>query len=414
MPTTRSQVIFSSFVLSLAAAACGNGAEGSGSNGGAGGFGAISGGAGGSGAAGGTSGAAGGTGGGVTGTWNGSCTNSRFIQLIDNEIHDISGARIVARGPEMVVASTSNTTGVDTAAATGANAARFLLTLDAANGMTPAGFDTVIRQAITHNMILWLSLYTWNKDKNNVIGDALGGGNFYSLTAPAGTGTCSTSTPVPCYLAVWARPWLKDLVAKYQGHVILDAMQEYIGVAAAETEAGRAEWATAAETNIIWFRGAGYSEPLEIMANFQGRDLYSIVQKGSAIRAVDSVVVSGNPQTMFGWQAYWENTWYKTWQGGLLSGVTGTSITAAQAIHKYAVTRPFPIQIGFDNYPDDTGGEYTDQMAQSATDNASWLWWSWNYGSNNVDCPVDGATCQSRVTTSQDGYAGAERSTCGL
>jgi hypothetical protein len=294
----------------------------------------------------------------------------------------------------------------------GANAARLLLTIDAANGMTPATFDTIVGQAVSHNMLVWISLYTWDGANNNVISGALGGGNFYALAGPAGSGACSNATPTSCYLAVWSRQWLKDLVAKYKGHVIVDAMQEYVGVADASSEAGRTEWAAAAQTNIKWFRSAGYVQPLEIMSNFQGRDLYAIVEKGASISAVDTVVISGHPQTMFGWQAYWADSWYKSWQGGLLLGGTST-ITGAQAVHQFAVTQQFPIEIGFDNYPGDTGAEYKAQIDQAATDNASWLWWSWT-GSNTCECPNDGATCQSNVTTGQTGFAGAVRSTCGF
>ena len=341
----------------------------------------------------------------------GNCTTSSTLQLIGNQIHDTSGASIVARGPELVTASTDQTAAIDAAATTGANAIRLLLTLDAANGMTAAGFDTLIGRAVSHNMVIWLSLFVWDTDNNYIISSALGGGNFYAL-AGLGGGTCSKATPAPCFLAVWSRQWLKDLVTKYKGHVILDAGQEYIGVADPATEAGRAEWANAAQSNVKWFRGAGYIVPLEIMANYQGRDLYGIIQKGDSIRAVDTVVVGGYPQTMFGWQAYWATDWYKGWQGGLLLGGSNT-ITGAQAIHQFAVTQQFPIQVGLDNYAGDTSVEYKAEMDQAAADRASWLWWSWT-GSNTPECPNDGATCQAYVAGSQSGFAGAVRSACGL
>ena len=141
------------------------------------------------------------------------------------------------------------------------------------------------------------------------------------------------------------------------------------------------------------------------MASFQGRDLYAIVEHGAAIRAADTVTVDGNPQTMFGWQAYWSGDWYPSWQGGLLAG--GNSVVSgAQAIHQYAATQPFPIEVGFDNYGGDTGDQYQTQIAQAATDGMSWLWWSWKSGT--VECPMSGATCQSYVTTSQNGFAGAK------
>jgi hypothetical protein len=183
-------------------------------------------------------------------------------------------------------------------------------------------------------------------------------------------------------------------------------------VANPETEAGRTEWANAAITNIRWFRSAGYVVPLEVMSNYQGRDLYAIIQKGASIRAADTVVASGYPQTMFGWQAYWASSWYKSWQGGLLLGGSGT-LTGAQAIHQFAVTQQYPIEIGIDNYGGDTASEYRAEIDQAAADQASWLWWSWT-GANTVDCPVDGATCQSYVLGPPNGFAGAVSSACGL
>jgi hypothetical protein len=214
---------------------------------------------------------------------------------------------------------------------------------------------------------------------------------------------------------MWSRQWLKDLIAKYQGHVIIDAVQEFIGTADPSTETGRTEWANAAKSNIAWFRSAGYVEPLEVMSNFQGRDLYAIVEKGAEIRAADTLLVGSDPQTMFGWQAYWgvgaPSSWYYGWQGGLLLG-TGKSITGAQAIHQFATQQTFPIEIGIDNYSGDTNHEYLDEMTQSAADNGTWLWWSSRNGS--VECPADGATCVSNVTNSSVGFTGATPSACGL
>jgi len=333
-------------------------------------------------------------------------TNSDTVQLISRDIKDTSGKTIVARGAEMVVADTYDSDWIDAAANDGANAVRLLLTLDAANNMTPATFDTLVGRAVSHNMIVWISLFTWDGTHNNVIGSALGGGNFYSLTAPDGTGTCSSATPAPCYLAVWSRPWLKNLIAKYKGNIIIDGMQEYIGTADPDTEAGRTEWATVAKANIQWFRNAGYIEPLEIMSSYQGRDLDAIVEKGSSIRAVDTVQVNGYPQTMFGWQAYWADSWYKGWQGNLLLGGNNT-ITGAQAVHQFVANQTFPIEVGVDNYGGDTALEYQAEIDQAAADNVSWLWWSW--GDAGVECPVNGAACKAYVTGSQSGFAGAAR-----
>ncbi len=328
-------------------------------------------------------------------------------QLIGNRILDIDGNRVVGRGPEMVVASTGNVGDVDTIAGWGANSVRMLLTLDAANGMTPADFDSVVGEAVKKHMMVWISLYMWNNSAGLAIGDSLGGGSFFGSTAPAGTGTCATTTPAPCYLAVWQRQWLKDLVAKYSSNIIVDGMQEFIGATQdASTEAAREEWRDAAITNIGFFRNEGYRQPIEIMTNFQGRDLYAIHEFGDAIRKTDTVTVNGDPQTMFGWQAYWGTTdgYYPAYQGSLFYPNQNKNLSAADAIHLFATEEDFPIEIGIDNYGGDTNLDYQAEIDQCATDNGTWLWWSYN---GDVECPVSGATCSAYVKAAPNGFGGA-------
>jgi hypothetical protein len=329
------------------------------------------------------------------------------VRLMGNHILDINGKAIVARGPEDVVASTDQTNDIRQAAALGANAMRMLFTLDSANGMTPSGFDTLLVEAVARHMLVWVSLYTWDSDHDHVIAGALGGGNFYSLAAPEGH-TCSSDEPAGCYLAVWSRQWLKDLMDEYRSNVIVDAMQEFISPGDPSTEDARVTWATAAKANVRFFRAHGFTNPLEIMANYQGRDLYGIVEYGESIRAADTVKVDGEPQTMFGWQAYWGTAdgYYPRYQGALLTGESDGVVTGAEAIHAYAATQNFPIEIGIDNYGGDTNVDYQAQIDQAAADGMSWLWWSWKDGS--VDCPVSGTTCQSYVTTSENGFQGAQ------
>jgi uncharacterized GH25 family protein len=84
-------------------------------------------------------------------------------------------------------------------------------------------------------------------------------------------------------------------------------------------------------------------------------------------------------------------------------------VTGPQAIHQFAATQAFPIQIGIDNYPNDTNNDYQAEIDQASADGMSWLWWSWKNGT--VECPASGSTCQSYVTTSQNGFAGAKRLT---
>ncbi len=343
--------------------------------------------------------------GGSTGAGNTSSTG--VIKLAGNQILDCGGQPIVARGPENVVAEVGQTKDIDQAAAMGANAIRMLFTLDEVNAMTPAGFDKLLAQAAARRMLVWVSLYTWDVSHDHVIGSALGGGNFYSLKAPVGT-PCSAATPSSCYLAVWSRSWLKDLMAKYRCNVIVDASQEFINPGDPGTAAARAAWAAEAKTNIEFFRAQGYTNPLQIMSNFEGRDLYAIVEHGPAIRAADTVLVDGEPQTMFGWQAYWgtSDNYFPEYQGELLLGRSGKLLSGAEAIHQFAATQPFPIEVGIDNYAADTNLDYQAEIDQAAADKMSWLWWSWRNG--GIECPVSGSTCVQYVTTSENGFKGAK------
>jgi len=334
---------------------------------------------------------------------------SAAIQLIGNRIYDTAGEPVVGRGPELVSAGSGIVSAIDTIASTGANAVRLLLTLDTVNGMSPTTFDSFLAEVAAKGMVAWISLFTWDGAHSNMIGSSLGGGNFYSLTAPVGTGTCNSATPAPCFLAMWSRQWLKDLMIKYQANVIVDAMQEFIGTADPSTDTGRQEWRDQAKVNLQFFRSAGYINPLEFMANYQGRDLYGIVEYGDSIRSMDTVLLDGNPQTMFGWQDYWgtADDWYAGWQGGLFLG-SGGHLTGAQALHQYAVTQDFPIEFGFDNYGGDMNQTWQANIDQAASDSATWLWWSWQEGSAAVECPVDGSTCITYVEANASGFGGAQ------
>lgn len=335
------------------------------------------------------------------------------IQLIGNKIYDKNGKQIIARGPECVVASGIYLDSLDQIAATGANAIRILMTLDRINGMTPEIFDAILAKAVSYNLLIWVSLYTWDSGNNHVIGESLGGGNFYSLQAPDGVGSCSESNPRACYLAVWNRPWIKNLMEKYRSNVIIDAMQEYIAPPGVDAGSaiGRRSWANDAKTNIQFFRRIGYTQPLEIMTNFQGRDLSAILEHGTEIRSVDTVKINNDPQTLFGWQAYWSASgapsFYPDWQGELIYGQP-RRLTAAEAILDILPRQTFPIQVGLDNYPDDTNTDYALQMEQAAKVGIGWLWWAWSEGRGSVDCPVSGSACVDHVTNSDDGFAGAK------
>lgn len=331
------------------------------------------------------------------------------ITFAGRNIYNSEGTRIVPRGPELTFPA-SGISDLDNIAATGANAIRVLITTDAINGVTPELLDAFLNRVAFHNMVAWVSFYTWNEGANFAIAPALGGGNFFSQTAPEGYGTCSLDSHGPCYLSMWDRQWVKDVMAAHQSHVIIDAMQEYIAPSgiAPDSEAGRAAWRDAAISSVQFFRDRGYTHPLAVMASFQGRDLYGIIQHAQAILDADTVLVNGQPQIIFGWQAYWSSVgspgYYPGWQGSLILG-PGQSLTATQAIDTVLPTLPYPIQAGFDNYPDDTASDWQIQIEAAARQDNAWLWWDWRNG--QLDCPVDGATCRNYVLTATDGFAGA-------
>src|SRR5262249_16739041 len=156
-------------------------------------------------------------------------------------------------------------------------------------------------EARAKHMVVWVSLSTFG---NGDISSGFGGGNLFTQTAPPGMRPCDSVAGITsCYAAIWQRQWLKDLAAKYKDIMIVDAMQEFNGF-----EGDQLAWANDAKSVVAWFRSLGYTNPLELMSNYGGRDLFAIHTYGPQIAATDTVVVNGTPQTMFGWQAYWGTT----------------------------------------------------------------------------------------------------------
>lgn len=309
------------------------------------------------------------------------------LVLRGNKIFRPTGQQVIARGPELTVDDhLAGIKYVDEIAATGANAMRMLLTLDKANGQTPDGFDKVLARAASHKMIVWVSLYLWNQAVNEV-SDALGGGH-----------------PAYGLVDVWQRQWLKDLMNKHRGTVIIDAVLEQKGSSdgdAVRLAAGQEAWAISAEKAIRFFRAQGYTQPLQVMGNIEGRDLSGIIRLGDRIRKADTVLVDGQPQIMFGWQAYWGTTngWYPASQGEALLG-KGQKLSAVQAMSQFVSKATFPIEMGFDNFPGDTNLDWKAQIDAAAALGLSWLWWSWERGAGTVKAPVSGTACQAYVLNS--------------
>jgi hypothetical protein len=72
---------------------------------------------------------------------------------------------------------------------------------------------------------------------------------------------------------------------------------------------------------------------------------------------------------------------YPAYQGSLSYPRQNKKLSGADAIHLFATQENFPI--GIDNYGGDTNLDYKAEIDQSATDNGTWLWWS--YGNGDVE-----------------------------
>jgi hypothetical protein len=308
----------------------------------------------------------------------------RGVGVSGRHLVDGRGRVFVPRGPELVTAELVDVGEIDAIAATGANALRMLLTLDSANHMTPEAFDRLIGRAVEKKMVVWISLFTWDNSRDREIAPALGGGRLKQMSD---------------YLVVWERQWLKQLVKKYDGWVVVDAMQEFkSSVKPPENPRAVREWVDAAKKHIRFFREQGFTQPLQIMTSFEGRDLHAIIANAEEILEADPVTRDNTKQTLFGWQAYWGPGFYEKWQGGLL---IGRPITAAQAIKKFVATRNYPIMVGLDSVDVPGTESHKAIMPACAAHSVGWLWWEWGELKSEAHGKI--------VRTSKLGFAGAVR-----
>jgi hypothetical protein len=308
------------------------------------------------------------------------------VSISGRHIVDGVGKVFAPRGPELVTASIDQLSQIDAIAATGANSLRMLLTLDTANQMTPAAFDQLVGRAVEKKMVVWVSLFTWDNSTNRAIAPALGGGQLRVMND---------------YLTVWKRQWLKDLIKKYDGWVVIDAMQEFLNtISPRESPAAVREWVDAAKQHITFFRKEGFTQPLEIMSSFEGRDLHAIIANADEMLGADTLSRNGSKQTMFGWQAYWGTSFYQQWQG---TALIGRSMTAAEAVKQFVATRTYPIMVGLDTIDIPGTESYGTLMPLCSGESVGWLWWEWNE-------LVTGSHGQT-VRTSRDGFAGSSKTT---
>jgi hypothetical protein len=198
------------------------------------------------------------------------------VRVAGNTLLDPCGAPIVVKGVEQVFGWGIEVRGswltlVDEIARSGANAIRVLPDV---SQLQPSDVDMILARATGHQLIVFLSPgdRTW-----------LG------------------------------RSEVKPVLQKYRPWLVLDAFQE-------PTYDDPDRWQTEAMAAVRTIRGYGYPGPVTVVGNQYGRDLPSILARGSAMAARD-------PQVIFGWQAYWgQSGWYASWYDlSLAEGIEASS-----------------------------------------------------------------------------------------
>jgi hypothetical protein len=153
-------------------------------------------------------------------------------------------------------------------------------------------------------------------------------------------------------------------------------------------ETTTAQWVADAKAVVSQFRAAGYTAPLYILPDADGRDLPAILKYGASIEASDPL-----HNVVFGWQAYWGVS-YKN--SSITDPMTDTTsyyqhlyhMSLAQAMREVAKA-PFPIQIGLTYYSDPFVDPteivpYNQLMTLAQQDNIGWLWWDWSLDNESL------------------------------
>jgi hypothetical protein len=254
------------------------------------------------------------------------------VRVAGNTLLDPCGAPIVVKGVEQVFGWAIDVRGswltlVDEIARSGANAIRVLPNV---SQLQPSDVDQILARATGHQLIVFLSPgdRTW-----------LG------------------------------RSEVKPVLQKYRPWLVLDAFQE-------PTYDDPDRWQTEAMAAVRTIRGYGYPGPVTVVGNQYGRDLPSILARGSAMAASD-------PQVIFGWQAYWgQSGWYASWYD--LSLAEGIEASSKQS---------FPVQIGVTSIADPGDPmDYQEALTEAHRHGVGWLWWNWYnpFGPSAFNVSADG------------------------
>lgn len=256
------------------------------------------------------------------------------LHVQGRQLYDTCGNPLVIRGVEQRYGQGIDVNGswldlTDQIAASGANAVRVLPDL---SQLSTADVDSILGRAVGDGLVVFLS---------------------------------------PGDRSWFLRSDVEAMLAKYQASLILDAFQE-------PNYDNRSQWETDVTAAIQQMRGAGYPEPLCVLANLYGRDLPVVLDRGQAVEDSDPL-----HNTILGWQAYWG-------QSGYYQGKYGMTLTQAmQQVDQAA----FPIQVGILNQADPGDMmDYATVMALAQQYGVGWLWWDWYnpFGGTVYNLSADG------------------------
>ena len=302
------------------------------------------------------------------------------LEVQGRDLVDTCGSRLVIRGVDQIfgVADTagngpfslggSYTALVDQIALTGANAIRIQPQTD----LPAADVDAIIRQAVQHNMVVYVSNNGLSTDSSHL----------YSTT--------------------WiGNPDIRAILLKpdYQAHLIIDALPE-------PPYDDRARWRAQAISQIAYARGLGYTHPLALMGNQYGRDLPAILSEGAAIIATDPL-----RRIQFIWEAYWGPSYESSYGMTLTAGLNAAAAAA------------FPIGFGLINWSEVNCTvllNYQANMATAQANGLSWTWWDWVLpGYRCFDLSTNGysnslTAAGQAVVNGTNGIAATSRKACGL
>lgn len=171
--------------------------------------------------------------------------------------------------------------------------------------------------------------------------------------------------------AVYGRADVKAVLQPLEKHITgLHVFGEDLGTDAAA-------WQTNAIAAVQLVRSFGYKCPFTVMANYGGRNIGTIRDRGAAVLAADPL-----HNTWFGWQGYWGGNLDSNGTNDYYQKASG-QISFRQAV-ALAASLPFRVQEGNCSQTDFTVTLVLDRQALCVTSGVGTMWWSMDSGANLV------------------------------